>query len=68
MTNEQKAWALAWGRFGEDHLLRQTAEECIELAHAALKLVRVERSESPMLPEDARNNLIEELALSLIHI
>lgn len=32
---------------GEPATLEQLAEECVELAHAALKLARVERGENP---------------------
>lgn len=45
-------------------LLEQTAEECAELAHAALKWARAERGENPtpVLPYEACANFLEELA------
>ena len=49
-------------RYGSDYVLRQTAEEAAELAQAALKMIRANRSETPMTPEAARNHLEEELA------
>lgn len=43
-------------------MLEQLAEEAMELAHAALKLARIERGENPTpdLKEDAMGHLIEE--------
>lgn len=41
---------------------RQLAEECTELAHAALKMVRVMNHETPKAPEEAMEALIEEMA------
>ena len=43
-------------------MLEQLAEEATELAHAALKLARIERGENPtpVLKEDAMDHLIEE--------
>lgn len=61
MTDEKKALMLARRRFGDGYVLRQVAEECIELAHAALKIVRAKNGESPMLTEDAWSNCIEEI-------
>lgn len=47
---------------GEPAMLEQLAEECAELAKAALKLARIERGENPtpVNKEDAIENLIEE--------
>lgn len=47
---------------GEPAMLEQLAEECTELAKAALKLARIERGENPtpVNKEDAIENLIEE--------
>lgn len=47
---------------GEDYMLRQTAEEACELGHAALKVVRAMKDETPMSMGEARENLIEEIA------
>lgn len=41
---------------------RQLAEECAELAQAALKMVRVIKHETPKAPEDALDAFIEEMA------
>lgn len=49
-------------KYGTSYLLRQTAEECCELAQAALKMVRVEEGTTPMQLPEARANLIEEMA------
>lgn len=43
-------------------LLIQLAEESSELSQAALKYVRVLRSETPVSEQDARTHLIEEIA------
>ena len=49
---------------GEPAMLEQLAEECIELAHACLKLARVERGESPtpVTLDEARRKVVEEMA------
>lgn len=49
---------------GEPALLEQLAEECTELAQAALKLARLERGENPTpkTEEECVKNLLEELA------
>ena len=49
-------------RCGEEYVLRQLAEECNELAQAALKLIRVWRNETPMREDEARERLVEEIA------
>lgn len=49
-------------RYGQDYLLCQLAEECCELAQAALKLVRVNNKTTPMRREEAEERLIEEIA------
>lgn len=48
---------------GEPALLEQLAEECAELAHATLKLARLERGENPTpkTEEECVENLLEEL-------
>lgn len=48
--------------YGEDYLLRQLAEECAELAQAALKLVRAMCGETPVALEEAHGDLLEEIA------
>ena len=48
--------------YGEEYMLRQLAEECTELAHAALKLIRANRKETPMRADEARERLVEEIA------
>ena len=49
-------------KIGASAMLEQLAEEATELAHAALKLARIERGEnpSPVLKEVAMDHLIEE--------
>ena len=49
---------------GECEMLSQLAEECCELGQAALKLRRVldGRNPTPKTEEDARENLLEEIA------
>lgn len=53
---------LAAEKCGEDYLLRQLAEECAELAQAALKVIRTRHGETPVTPEEARGKLLEEIA------
>lgn len=43
-------------------LLRQTAEEAVELAQAALKVIRAAKGTTPLDGEDAVGMLIEEIA------
>lgn len=45
-----------------DELLRQTAEEAVELAQAALKVIRVARGTTPLDGETAVDMLVEEIA------
>ena len=49
-------------KYGEEYMLRQLAEECCELAQAAMKLVRVWNKETPMREDEAREHLVEEIA------
>lgn len=51
-------------RIGQAALLEQTAEECSELAQAALKMARAMRGENPTPKpiEELKNNLNEEAA------
>lgn len=50
-------------KIGESAILEQLAEECAELAKAALKLSRVVRKENPtpVTENDAFDNLVEEI-------
>lgn len=48
--------------YGDEYLYRQLAEECMELGHAALKLIRAQRCETPVPLEEARTALIDEAA------
>lgn len=50
--------------------LEQLAEECAELGHAALKLARILRNESPtpVTEAEARDHLHEEIADVLVCI
>lgn len=48
--------------YGKDYLFRQLAEECCELAHACLKMVRARHGETPMKEDDVMPDLIEEMA------
>ena len=50
------------GQYGDEYIYRQLAEECMELGHAALKLIRAEKRETPMPVQDAQQALIEEIA------
>lgn len=47
---------------GKEYVLRQLAEECNELAQAALKLIRVWNKETPMREDEAYEHLVEEIA------
>lgn len=49
-------------KYGDEYLFRQLAEECIELAHASLKLIRAMRGETPLSIEKARAFFLEEVA------
>lgn len=49
-------------KYGEEYIYRQLAKEAIELAHAALKMVRAMREETPASDKDAKAALIEEIA------
>lgn len=46
----------------EEYRLRILAEECTELAQAALKLIRANERDTPVSEIDARMNMIEECA------
>lgn len=51
-------------QIGEPALIEQWAEECTELAQAALKVARILRAENPtpVTLAKARQNLIEEMS------
>lgn len=49
-------------RYGDEYLLRQLAEECMELGHAALKRIRAMRGETPVGLDETKTALIEEMA------
>ena len=49
-------------KYGSEYLLRQLAEESAELAQAALKLIRAKRKETPVTVQEARADLVKELA------
>lgn len=49
-------------RTSEEYMLRQLAEECTELAQAALKVIRAANRETPVHTRDARLALVEEVA------
>ena len=52
-------------KIGKSAMLEQTAEECVELAHACLKLARYYRNENKVYgksEEEMFDNLAEEMA------
>ena len=49
-------------KYGEEYMLRQLAEECAELAQAALKVIRAKHKETPMRLDEAEEKFMEELA------
>lgn len=49
-------------QYGSEYLLRQMAEECTELAQAALHLIRVQRKERAGDMDSAHLDLVEEIA------
>jgi NTP pyrophosphatase (non-canonical NTP hydrolase) len=46
----------------EETRLRQLAEECSECTKAALKLIRAMNKETPISEDEAKRNLVEEIA------
>ena len=48
--------------YGDEYLYRQLAEECMELGHAALKLIRAQRGETPVPLDEAKTAIIDEAA------
>ena len=62
MQNKEEIFeAIAW-KYGKKYILRQMAEECCELAQAALKYIRADRKETPMRIDEAIEHLTEEIA------
>lgn len=57
-------------QLGKPAVLEQCAEECIELAHACLKMARKLRDENPTpaSEDDITKNLIEEIADVMVSI
>lgn len=63
MTDNTTLLKLMNEKHKPDYLYRQLAEECTELAHAALKNVRYMKHEMPLSQKgDVANNYLEELA------
>lgn len=48
-------------KYGNDYYLRQLAEECAELTQAALKIIRVQKGETPISMETAQDEFLEEI-------
>ena len=65
IKNELKLFDVV-DKIGTENLLIQVAEECSELSKAALKLHRVATGTTPVSLEDAKENLIEEMADVLV--
>lgn len=62
MQNKEEIFeAIAW-KYGNKYILRQMAEECSELAQAALKYIRADLKETPMRIDEAIEHLTEEIA------
>ena len=53
---------------GQDYALRQTAEECAELAQSCLKLVRAMNGETPVSVDAAKEDLLEDLLEELADV
>ena len=66
IKNELKLFDVV-DKIGTENLLVQVAEECSELSKAALKLHRVATGTTPVSLEDAKENLIEEMADVLMY-
>ena len=49
-------------KYGKEYMLRQMAEECSELAQAALKYIRADLKETPMRTDEAIEHIVEEIA------
>ena len=53
-------------KYGKEYALCQMAEECCELAIAALKLIRTWNKTTPMREDEAYERLVEEIADVLV--
>ena len=62
MQNNKEIFEAIAGKYGKEYMLRQMAEECSELAQAALKYIRAARKETPMRIDEAIEHLTEEIA------
>ena len=62
MQNNKEIFETIAGKYGKEYMLRQMAEECGELAEAALKYIRAARKETPMRIDEAIEHLTEEIA------
>ena len=62
MQNKEEIFEAISGKYGKEYMLRQMAEECNELAQAALKYIRAARKETPMRIDEAIEHLTEEIA------
>lgn len=62
MDDEKYIFAGVFEKHGKLYMLRQLAEECSELAQAALKYIRALRNETPMRTDEAIEHLTEEIA------
>ena len=62
MQNKEEIFEAISEKYGKEYMLRQLAEECSELAQAALKYIRAVRKETPMRIDEAIEHLTEEIA------
>ena len=62
LPNVQPMKLLAYVMSKDHYLLRQTAEECCELAQACMKFIRADKGETPMTREQAWAKILEEYA------
>ena len=62
MQNNKEIFENIAGKYGKDYMLRQMAEECCELAQAALKYIRADLKETPMRIDESIEHLTEEIA------
>lgn len=62
MQNKEEIFEAIAGKYGKLYMLRQMAEECSELAQAALKYIRALRKETPMRTDEAIEHIVEEIA------
>ena len=62
MQNKDEIFKAISEKYGKEYILRQLAEECSELAQAALKYIRAFRKETPMRIDEAIEHLTEEIA------